>query len=92
MLTPGPLGNGREGRNRQHRPLQRERQALHHTDGNPHAGKGTWPPPESDGIHRGQRNPGLAEQRLHHRQQPLGMQARNHLVVTQHLAVVQQRD
>jgi len=45
---------------------------------------------ERDGIHRRQGNTRVAQYRLDHGQQLLRMQARNHFVVAQHLAVMQQ--
>jgi hypothetical protein len=84
------LGQYGQVRHRQHRAIQRERQALHHADGDTHAGECARSTTESDGVDRLQRGPGIGQQLLDHRQQLLRMQARDHLVMTRDLAVVQQ--
>ncbi len=83
LLAVGPLGQDRQVGDRQYRALQGEGQALDHADGDAHAGEGARTAPEGDGVHRGQGDAGLVEQVADHRQQALGVQARDHLVVTE---------
>ncbi len=90
MLAMGALSQHGQRGNRQHRALQREGQALNHPNGNPHAGKRTGAATEGNRIDRGEGNTGVGPQTLDHRQQPLGMQARDDLVMADDFAVVQQ--
>ena len=92
LLAVGPLGQDRQVGDRQYRALQGEGQALDHADGDAHAGEGARTAPESDGVHRGQGDAGLIEQVADHRQQALGVQARDHLVVTERPPLVEQGD
>jgi hypothetical protein len=80
-LTPcsiRTLGQYGQVRHWQHRAIQRERQTLHHTNGDPHAGERARPTTERDA------RPPLAAwcrrrpAALDHRQQLLRMQARDH--------------
>lgn len=92
LLAVGPLGQDRQVGDRQYRALQGEGQALDHADGDAHAGEGARTAPEGDGVHRGQGDAGLVEQVADHRQQALGVQARDHLVVTERPPLVEQGD
>ena len=90
LLAIRTLGQYGQIRHRQHRAIQGKCQALHHADGNPHAGKRTRSATESDGVDRLQRGAGIGQQLLDHGQQLLRMQARDHLVMARDLAVMQQ--
>ncbi|MNM98034.1 hypothetical protein D3C81_1105550 [compost metagenome] len=92
MLAMGALGEDRQVGNRQHRALQRERQSLHHADGDAHAGEGAGAAAKGDGVQRGEGDARLVQQILHHRQQTLRVHARNHLVTAEPAAVMQQGD
>ncbi|MCY1452946.1 hypothetical protein D9M71_699090 [compost metagenome] len=92
MLAQRALGQCGQVGHRQNRALQGEGQALDHTDGNPHAGERARATAKGDGIQRIQRHAGLGQQLLDHRQQLLGVHARDHLVMAGYLAVMQQRD
>jgi hypothetical protein len=60
MLAIRTLGQYGQVRHRQHRAIQRERQALHHADGDTHAGECARSATESDGVDRLQRGPASA--------------------------------
>ena len=50
MLAIGSLGQYGQVGDRQDRTLQGKGQALHHTNGDPHPGKGSRPAPEGNGF------------------------------------------
>lgn len=92
MLAQRALGQRGKVGDRQHRALEGERQPLYHTDGDTHTGECTRAPAKGDGIERIQCHTGIGQQLLDHRQQLLGMHARDHLVMAGYLAVMQQRN
>ncbi len=92
VLAQGALRQHGEVRHGQHRTLKGECQALHDADGNTYTGERTGTTSESDGVQRRHGNARLGHQAFDHGQQPLGVQARDHLVVAQYFAVMQQSD
>ena len=61
------LSQDRQVGNRQYRALQRKGQALHHANGDTHAGKGTRPATEGNGLDRRQLDTRRRQQVLDHR-------------------------
>ena len=90
MLAPGALGQCRQVGDADHRLVHRKRQALDHTGGHPHPGKGPRAAAEHQRIHLCQSDTCLTEDLLDHRQQQLGMQARSNLGALVDLPVMQQ--
>ena len=90
LLAHGALGQHCKVGHRQYRTLQSKGQALDHANGDTHAGKGARATAEGNGIELLQGDTGVGQQLLDHRQQLLGVQARDHLVMAGNLAVMQQ--
>ena len=83
---------GRQGRYRNHRPVQGEGDALPDRDGQPHAGEGARSTADGDDVQLRFRQAGLGQQGVRPRQREFGMAAGRDLEALPHLTVIPQRD
>ena len=77
----------RQRGHRQHRPVERQGQALHQGDGQAHAGEGAGAAADGDAVDLRLGQAGFGQQFIGPGQHQLGMPARRQFVAREHLAV-----